>query len=85
MGRNSGVRTKPGRQLTTGGCRACNDKTLILVLAQGKNSLLTTAALSDCLDVLIHTRHAGLCTARQRGQRLMTPRDDTDLPSRGIG
>ncbi|CAH2220789.1 Hypothetical predicted protein [Pelobates cultripes] len=85
MGLNSSVRTKPGRQPTTGGCRACSDKTLNPVLDQGKNSLLTAAALSDCLDVLIRTRQAELCTARQQGQRPMNPRDDTDLPSRGIG
>ncbi|CAH2328735.1 Hypothetical predicted protein [Pelobates cultripes] len=85
MRRNSSVRPKPERQQTTGGHRACSDKTNILAQARGMNSPIAITALSDCLDVSMHTRQAGLCMARQRGQHLMNPRDDTDIPSRGIG
>ncbi|CAH2292628.1 Hypothetical predicted protein, partial [Pelobates cultripes] len=68
------MRPKSGRQPTTGGYRACSGETLTLIQARGTNSLLTTAALSDYLDVFIFTRHAGLCMAKKRGQQLTAPK-----------
>ncbi|CAH2274594.1 Hypothetical predicted protein [Pelobates cultripes] len=85
MRRNSSVRPKPERQQTTGGHRASSDKTNILAQARGMNPPIAITGLSDCLNVSIHTRQAGLCMAKQRGHHLMNPRDNMEIPSRGIG